>query len=106
MASPKWGRCGTCWRDESAERGGIAVDLDDLDAVQPVLSVGSADDDTGGVPLAYGLDWLRACGRDQVVEGGHSAVAIAAFFGVGVEGVVQDLVLEADVRTVGLRGPE
>ncbi|MDX6464318.1 MAG: hypothetical protein QOE55_8015 [Acidobacteriaceae bacterium] len=86
--------------DEGAELGGNAVVLDDLDAVQPVLSVGSADDDAGGVPLAYGPDWLRSCCGDQVVEGGHSAVAIAAFLGVGVEGVVQDLVLEADVGTV------
>jgi len=54
--------------DKGAELGGIAVVLDNLDAVQPMLSVGSADDNTGGIPLACGPDWFRSCCRDQVVE--------------------------------------
>ena len=44
--------------DELAELRGEALVLDDLDAVEPMLAVGSADDDAGGVPLAYGLDRL------------------------------------------------
>lgn len=86
--------------DEGSELGGIAVVLEDFDTVQPVLSVGSADDDSGGVPLPYRPNWLRSCCGDQVVKGGHSAVAIQTFFGVGVDGIVQDLVLEADVGTM------
>src|ERR1700751_2728010 len=54
--------------DEGPELGGIAVVFDNLDAVQPMLSVGSAYDDAGGVPLASGPDWFRSCCRDQVVE--------------------------------------
>src|SRR5713226_1888194 len=82
--------------DDLAELGGGAVVFEDFDAVEPVLAVGAADDDAGGVPLAYGFDLLVFGGGDHVVEGGYGAVAVAAFFGVGVEGVVEDLVLEAD----------
>src|SRR5258705_10368474 len=82
--------------DDLAELRGGAVVFEDFDAVKPVLAVGAADDDAGGVPLAYGFDWLVFCCGDHVVEGRFGAVAVVAFFGVGVDGVVEDLVLEAD----------
>src|SRR5260370_27225961 len=67
-----------------------------------MLAVGAVDDDAGGVPLAYGFDWLVFGGGDHVVQGGFGAVAVAAFFGVGVDGVVEDLVLEADGGAVAV----
>ena len=70
--------------DDGPELGGSAVILDNLDAVQPVLAVGSADDDASGVPLAYGFDGLRFFCGNHVVEGAYGAVAVAAFFGVRV----------------------
>ena len=88
--------------DGLAELGGGAVVFEDFDSVEPVLAVGAADDDAGGVPLAYGFDGLVFCGGDHVVEGGYSAVTVAAFFGVGMDGVVEDLVLEADGGAVAL----
>jgi hypothetical protein len=88
--------------DGLTELGGGAVVFEDFDFVEPVLAVGAADDDAGGVPLAYGFDWLVFCGGDHVVEGGYGAVAVATFFGVGVDGVVKDLVLEADGGAVAV----
>src|SRR5260370_42314009 len=88
--------------DDLAELGGCAVELEDLDAVEPVLAVGAADDDAGGVPLADGFDGFGFCGGAHGCERGNGAVAVAAFFGVGVEGVVEDLVLEADGGAVAV----
>ena len=82
--------------DDLTELGCGAIVFEDFDAVEPVLAMGSADDDAGGVPVAYGFDRLIVCGGDHVVERGLGAVAVAAFFGVGMDGVVEDLVLEAD----------
>lgn len=87
-------------RDEGSEGRGIAIVFEDFDTVQPVLSMCSADDDAGGVPLANRPDRLRTCCGNEVVKGRHSAVAIATFFGVGVKCIVQDLVFKADVGTV------
>jgi hypothetical protein len=36
--------------DEFAELGGVAVVLEDFDAVEPVLGVGSVDEDTPNTP--------------------------------------------------------
>ena len=90
--------------DEGAEGGGFAVVFEDLDAVEPVLAVVTADDDAGGVPFSDGVDGLGGGGGDEVVERGDGAIAVEALFGVGVEGVVEDLVLEADGGAVELVG--
>src|SRR5215469_2786625 len=48
--------------DELAELRGEAFILDDLDAIEPVLAVCSANDDACGVPLADRFDGLVGCG--------------------------------------------
>ena len=87
-------------RDEFAKFGGVAVVLEDFDAVEPVLCVGSVDEYTGSVPFAYGMDGFGAVGcagcGDEVVEGGDGAIAIFAELGVGVYSVVENLILLAD----------
>src|SRR3984893_18842465 len=56
--------------DDLMELGGGAVVFEDFDAVEPVLAVGAADDDAGGVPLAYGFDWLFFLGGGVCCWGG------------------------------------
>jgi hypothetical protein len=79
---------------------GFAVVLENFDAVEPVLGVGSVDEDTGGVPATNRMDGLGvvscAGSGDDVAEGGDGAIAIFSELGLGVHGVVMDLVLVAD----------
>ncbi len=86
--------------DELLEGGTVAIELEHLDAVEPVLTVGAADEDAGGVPLAYRVDRFGLVGGsgggDEVVERGDRTIAVFASLGVWVEGVVEDLILVAD----------
>jgi hypothetical protein len=88
--------------DDGAEGWGFAVVLDDLDPVEPVLAVGSADDDAGGVPFADGMRGLVCGGRNHVIQRGDGAVAVFTQFRVRVSSIVEDLIFEADVGAVAL----
>ena len=48
--------------DELTELRGIAVVLENFNAVEPVLGMSSVHEDTGGVPLAYGMDGFGVVG--------------------------------------------
>ncbi len=82
--------------DELAELRGEALVLDDLDTVDPVLAVGSVDDDACGVPLADGVDGLVLRRGDHVVEEAMVRSPAMPFLASGWSNVVEDLVLEAD----------
>jgi hypothetical protein len=83
--------------DDRAELWGRTVVFDNLYAVEPVLAVGALDDDARGVPLADRFNRLVRRGGDHVIERGKGAVAVFALLGVGVQGVIEDLVFKADV---------
>ena len=69
------------------------VELDDLRAVEPVLAVVAAEDDSRRVPLADRRQALGAVRRDQIVQ---RARAMRRNLVVVVERVVDELILEAE----------
>lgn len=68
-------------------------DVDDEFVVEVVLEVAAYDDDTGGVPLADGLDDAFVGAGEEIVK---SAGAVGGLGSIGVLGI-KDLVFEAEV---------
>jgi hypothetical protein len=64
-----------------------------------MFDVLAADNDARGVPVTDGIGLLRGRRRNQIVERGQGAIAVAAELRVGMPLVVEDLVLAADGRT-------
>ena len=64
----------------------------------------SAHHDSGRIPLADGFRFFVFGRRQQVVEGGQRAIAIAAQLGIRMPGIVQDLVFVANGGTDGRFG--
>src|ERR1019366_2844070 len=77
--------------DRLAHRGRVQAGVDDLDAVEPVLDVVTAQDDARAVPFAHRTILKTRHRRHAVQRGG--AVARAAQ-GVGVLRAVDDLVFK------------
>lgn len=68
-------------------------DLNDLDAVEPVLDVVSFGDDAGLVPLTYGFDRLIRGSRNDLV---HRGGQVIVDFSVRVILVIQHLILQTE----------
>ena len=73
----------------------VALVLDDLHVVEPVLHMVALDLDDGLVELA-GMEGLVGGSWDEVVERAERAVAAYAKLGVGMTLIVEDLELAAN----------
>src|SRR5262249_42778668 len=73
-----------------------ALELDHLDAIQPVLDVIAFDDDSRLVEFADGIELLGFACRDQVVKRSGGAIARDPRFGVGMIYVIQNLIFKTD----------
>src|SRR5262249_52742948 len=80
-----------------------ALELDHLDAIQPVLDMIAFDDDSCLVEFADGIELLGFACRDQVVKRSGGAIARDPRFGVGMIYVIQNLIFKTDGGSAGRR---
>lgn len=79
---------------------GLAIDIENLDAVQPMLDVVSPHENARAMPNVHLCVGFEICG-DDVVDGGGLQACGKMHAVVDVVGVVNDLIFVTGLRTGG-----